>query len=791
MKQKILLGGLFVLSLSMSVVSLSKFIDGSKSSASVVKNYNQASEGTGLPDVVYNGEKMYVAKASFFDYYGDSEVGTTSTPNAITDGIASNLNTFGKFNTRLLDIMKYGDKTLSPAKYPMYQGAKSTAFSDYSNIFSLTDNSINEKSNYWVGANYNQIGNYATFGLVDSKLSYSSTGVSYLTQSNPDTSKSAYVPYFDKKVLTENKHEGSALPLGEVKENVAFPFRSEKEDGVTYYEFDSSKDTVRFNANNQLDYLGKDNKAEQVNDALGAPGFFPYNKSEDDKSNKLNFGFGVKIEVPFNMTDDGKINGKDIIFEFSGDDDVWVFIDGKLALDLGGCHPKVTGSINFANNEIYVSGVKNNKVAFASRTMNNYGTGLINKSELGLVNVESVYKDYKASLSDDLKNALADTSKVHTLTMFYMERGKNESNMKLKFNLPEPNMLTVKNKVVTDEVGETFRQETKTVAASDNFVYDVVDKNISKKAEIDLLNGENVAFIEEFNEKDTLIVQERALKITDRKLTEMYKTTWTLSDKEKEITNGTGVVVDDIRTSDKSVLFQNSNGAGVPRLDVVYTNKPQVGKFMLACSVTDKYKKARTDYKNKEFKYVVSYAKVFGGQSKEVNYVGKYIVYKEDDTNVERETKDGVISLKPGEKALIVDIPVRTDVMVKAQQDVDSVINQIRSTNQFTTDKNSMSAKGTININSNIVEFINGVKEEKEKEDTKLSDGEIKNLTGEDIPKAPTVDKPINTGGYDDVPKTADETNMVTWAIILGISILLSFGSAYTLIKNRKKEVLV
>ena len=97
------------------------------------------------------------------------------------------------------------------------------------------------------------------------------------------------------------------------------------------------------------------------------PGFFPYNTASDSDSTSLNYGFGLKIEIPFNMTSDGKINGQDIVFNFSGDDDVWVFIDDELVLDIGGAHGEVTGNINFSEQYATVSGVKDNSAAFESR----------------------------------------------------------------------------------------------------------------------------------------------------------------------------------------------------------------------------------------------------------------------------------------------------------------------------------------------------------------------------------------------------------------------------------------
>lgn len=791
-KNKKFLTGMFYLSMALAGLSILKFGEATKSSASIVKNYTETATQSDLKDVIYNGEKMFVAKADFFDYYSDSQVGESATPGEITDAKKDSLNTFSKFNTRLLEIKQYGDKAKNPAKYPMYQGKQYKEYSDMAHIYSYSDNSINEKSNYWVAANYNQIGNYATLGLVDNKLKYDASGTSYLTHSNPENGKSDYVPFFDKKFLTSNKHTGSELTLGSVKESVSFPFRKEVKDGVTYYEFDSSIDTVRFNADNQLDYLGKNNKDEQVKDVYKNPGFFPTNVKDDGNTDKLNFGFGMKIEVPFHMTSDGKINGKDISFEFSGDDDVWVFIDGVLALDIGGAHPKVSGSINFAEKKVYVSGIKNNQVAFATRTMNNYGTGKINKPELGLNNLPAVYNNFTDNLNVEVLNSLKDTSKVHTLTMFYMERGKSESNMKLKFNLPEPNKFSVSNKIDTETIGETFKSETEKVALKDNFLYDVVDKTSLKKTEIELGNKENVTFIEEFKKDNLLLVQEKALKISTRKLTDIYETSWILKDEEKEISKGKSLVVDDSRTPDKTIIFKNTTDKETPIVDVTYTNKPYTGTFTIVCDVTDKYKEKNTDYKEKTFDYTVSYENVFGGDLKETKYEGKYIVYNtEDDDSEGKEctAKDGIISLKYGQKACIKLVPVMTKIYATYKLGKNEILQTLKTTSNFVYDKENKKAFGEISKVANILSYIIGVKDETAKEPENLSNKDIEDITGEELPAATEEEKLESVeipDKLDTTPGTGDKAQTRLWLGMISLSLLLMIVSGIVMFRGNR-----
>ena len=790
--KKIIRGSVFVLALALSAVSLYKLSDVKKSSASVVKNSGQAVSQSSLTPVVYNGENMYVAKASYYDYYSDSQIGTSATPGGISDACVGSKNTFGKFNTRLMEVMKYNVPAECPAKYPLYQGRQGSEFSDLSNIFSFSNDSINENSNYWLGANTNQVGSYALQGLVDNKLIYDSKGESYVTQSNPANGKRAILPYFDKKVLTSNKHTNSELALGGVKENVSFPFRKETENGVIYYEFDSAVDTVRFNANDKLEYYGKNNSSEMVKDQLGGCGLFPENVAADSTSNKLNFGYGFKIEVPFNMTSDGKIDGKDMVFTFTGDDDVWVFIDGILALDLGGAHPRISGSINFATGKTVVSGVKNSKVALATRTMNGFGTGTVNKPELGLVNVPAVYKNHTQTLSNELMAKLRDTTEVHTLTLFYMERGMVESNMKMKFNLPEPTKLDVANTIETDVVGEAFEAETRKVTDKETFLYDVVDKSKNTKAAIDMLGGESVTFSNEFSPKDILLVQQVGVKSQSRTMTDLYATSWVLKDYQNDIAKGDDLVVKDPRRDDKTVLFKNKDDDTVPVLRTEYTNKPLVGKFVIKCSVSDKYKDNNSDYKNTEFKYVLTYSDVFGGGSSSKTYSGKYTVVGQSGEGVEKTTTDGVITLKADEKAVIADIPVLTVVKVKAQVGDNAIVGKIKLTNQFKYDKNTYTAEGKVNDIANVVEYVIADKTEKVEKEDDLSKNEVEDILGEKVPTYKQPEKieqaSVDEDALDDTAQTGDETDLKTWAIIMAVSLLLTVGSGISMVSSKDKK---
>lgn len=170
--------------------------------------------------------------------------------------------------------------------------------------------------------------------------------------------------------------------------------------------------------------------------------YFPLNsKDQTGDASKLNYGFGQKFDLKFRLTSDGKVvdsanNKVPIEFNFSGDDDVWVFIDGQLVLDVGGDHDVVEGTINFANKTATVDRVKNSN-------SNSGGVSGVNTN---------VVKDFSTILSS------ADYfTKEHTLTMFYMERGLWESNMKITFNFPQENKLTVEKEVDTTGANDIFK----------------------------------------------------------------------------------------------------------------------------------------------------------------------------------------------------------------------------------------------------------------------------------------------------------------------------------------------
>ena len=264
-------------------------------------------------------------------------------------------------------------------------------------------------------------------------------------------------PHFDESFLTGTNSKNTVL--GKVYHNVSFPFTKQKLDingnkcndnntpNVDYWYFDSADTTLAMRKDSAsgeyyLQDTGKQDWSKNVNSSSSdqnTHGFFPFNETAKACSaGNYNYGFGTKLEFKFRLTDDGKVTASDgktefpIQFTFSGDDDVWVYVDGNLALDVGGAHGKVTGKIDFSGNSTQKSAtVSKTKVSQGSRVE---GTDIHSTFELSGSNTDE-----------------------HTLTMFYMERGMWESNMKVTFNFPDENQLQVEKQVDTTDVNELFK----------------------------------------------------------------------------------------------------------------------------------------------------------------------------------------------------------------------------------------------------------------------------------------------------------------------------------------------
>ena len=269
-------------------------------------------------------------------------------------------------------------------------------------------------------------------------------------------------PHFNKAFL-EGKNSKNAV-LGKVYENVDFPFTKEDvfSNGVSYWHYESNDKSLFLKQKQGMedqyflqqpaetvvkDKMVSDN-AQNVNSSSnpsGTYGFFPFNEGSKDKwANTYNYGFGAKLQFDFTLTDDGNVldnSGRKvpIQFFFSGDDDVWVYIDNELALDVGGEHGKASGLLEFGpkNGE-----GKNTYTAYVSKVK----AGNKDQSYTSGANKSVTYLGSPISFKYQSEEKTLTPGK-HTLRLFYMERGMWESNMAIAFNFPDNNELQVEKKV--------------------------------------------------------------------------------------------------------------------------------------------------------------------------------------------------------------------------------------------------------------------------------------------------------------------------------------------------------
>lgn len=418
-----------------------------------------------------NAAITYVS-STLYDYYSDYELnGKEVSTDTNGDAQVSQRNwvTFREFDQALSDYYTATGKTAWDQLVPIYTGhfqpdyLKGTLFSSIANTLNLYGWSSS-------GTSYNKFmatensgmdvndgtGMYAkaSQGLVGSSLKGYQDG-SLGTGTLLTNDSSAALPHFNKSFL-EGKNSKNAV-LGSVYENVAFPFTQQKDPyykDVDYYTFDSSETSVYYrkdaNGEGYLEDVGKDSKSMNVNSSSATSdisttyGYFPFNEDSASRNAKTyDYGFGTKLEFQFKLNANGDVdsssthatNGKaPTIFKFSGDDDVWVFIDGKLVLDLGGSHGQVQGAINFSSD---LSGTAQYPSTVKGATVS------------ATVPANSIWvSDTKATAGTstpyDLSSLNLQDGKKHTLTLYYMERGMWESNMMIQFNMSIEKTLTVK-----------------------------------------------------------------------------------------------------------------------------------------------------------------------------------------------------------------------------------------------------------------------------------------------------------------------------------------------------------
>lgn len=287
------------------------------------------------------------------------------------------------------------------------------------------------------------------------------------------------LPYFSGEAIHPYKN-GSEIDnnknLSEYYNGLQFPFKQTKDkNGVITYSYDSGKDyAVYYNFEKNCFYESPEHiKNETTNDGTAPEdGFYPLNKPGDPRK-AVNMGFGTELTIPFTLSKDGKINGQDITFNFTGDDDVWVFIDDYLVLDMGGAHRMASGTIDFAEKNVTVeSAFTPDKSTTAA-----WKDGATRANQTSEKRTKK-FTQIKTEGKNTFEDIMADDSKVHTLKMFYMERGMFDSNMSVSFNFsPIPSGLTLSKDVDTKPVNDGLKS---VVETKDNFDFTVKDNDTTR-----------------------------------------------------------------------------------------------------------------------------------------------------------------------------------------------------------------------------------------------------------------------------------------------------------------------
>lgn len=483
----------------------------------------ETGKGTTVVDVpegteTRDADNLYV-NTTIYDYYSDYELNGKNRDNYPKQENVTNhriYQPFRQFNMALSDYY-YANDVASPLYWGNFQnfdGSKFKDIEDTMKLFGYGDEKTDlykkffyENNSMW-GRNGESLkiddtspfnGRNATQGLVADQLSSNNL---QLKTNNENT---ITAPFFDKDFLSGKNSKNTVL--GKVYENVTFPFvkkamrsSSRTSDGtVDYWYFDSADhDQSLANKNLQLQYDTTDEyflqstdtevKGRTADKITDNGNYFPLNsKDQTGDASELNYGFGQKFDLKFRLTSDGTVvdsknNKVPIEFNFSGDDDVWVFIDGQLVLDVGGDHDVVEGTINFENKTATVDRVKKN--------ISNKG------GEDGVI--KDVVKDFP-----DILNKADYFTKEHTLTMFYMERGLWESNMKITFNFPQENKLTVEKEVDTTGANDIFKDALANVGTFDFEIKNLATSGDPKKVS-DPSNPEVKKVFNDYSDKKTI-----------------------------------------------------------------------------------------------------------------------------------------------------------------------------------------------------------------------------------------------------------------------------------------------
>lgn len=635
-------------------------------------------------------ERFYVS-TNLVDYINDARFDSgnktrgysNNNQGTVVDGTEKGANVYSYLDAAISGSPWYTksgqDSRACQYKYPLYFGNMFDTKNRYGRMLSGDWFGLN---NFSVGANValeesgtegNKFYGAAAQGLVGNKLVNGK-----MVDPNDEN---VFLPYFSGEEIHPYNTAGEIdenKNLSEYYNDLQFPFKQTMDkNGVITYSYDSGSDyAVYYDFDKKSFYESVQHIQNGTTNDSTAPtnGFYPLNKPTDSRD-AVNMGFGTEFTIPFTLSKDGKINGQDITFNFTGDDDVWVFIDDYLVLDMGGAHRMASGTIDFAEKNVTV------ERAFTptQSTTDAFKDGDTRANQTSTESLKT-FADIKTDNGKTFADIMADDSKVHTLKMFYMERGMIDSNMSVSFNFsPIPSGLTLSKDVNTAPVNDGLKS---VVETKDNFDFKVVDtdqrteykyekdydgtRTESKTTTNGVVEGladnvyaKNFEYTEADDNGNKGLIIGTGFTITETENSN-YNTRWFVTDIStgKTTNRGDGLVSTFKLGDDKSGLTKVN-------YNVNFVNTPKVGTVNIAKKWAGVVPETLKDYAF-PFKVEVDY----DGPADTYGYSTYALEYTVDGTKYETDA-NGNFTLKSGQTAAFEGIPTGAKVKVTETKTTD------------------------------------------------------------------------------------------------------------------------
>ncbi len=627
---------------------------------------------------------LYAVNATFYDYYTDYEYenGWRETQWYDSHGAWEPYQTFNGYIARYakdndswtypLYVGNYFDKT--PGRFPdgYFGSVGISRDNQYPTQMSSTEANALYKFNY-LPNNSNGLENYSISvqGLVDQKLNSENA----LTVGN-----GVEMPYFNDEFIIKNgigTVVETKMPMRVTQTtagNDLYIFSSQDgKDNIWFSGYDNAEKELTMNYGEGNTYAMYDALAYYSNGEASGLGFFPFDSKNDtsskdgsQKAEAEDFGFGMRVDAQFTLPKGGAIDSENVQFTYTGDDDVWVYVDGVLVLDLGGDHKKASGSIDFAT--------KQSSITTGTYDMTTGITSGVGTTQY--FDFPSLFGDGTEAFDNN------DTEAVHELTVFYMERGMSESNLEFSFNFQEiGNELEVEKQVDYSGVntglvaqaekvygahefdgtvtyGESEASATNLATQKEYTKYDSSTSsssvlNTGTDGKFSIADKDKLSFVNQYTPGDYVkIVESNA---------DAYDTSWVA----KDMTSGVNIASSAEGSDDKEAIFKYEKISGEffdkTHVGVVFTNKIKTGAFNLSKEVLNPDSTPATDTSPFEFTVEV---KLPGETDFGVYPLTGVLTDTDGSTSNAALDSNGKISITDGQSIEFTGLPIGAEVLV-------------------------------------------------------------------------------------------------------------------------------